>query len=52
MTHPDLKAINDMANPNKVEPGKGTGAVIEGEKLKVVFPKLSWNVIRLGKKLD
>jgi alpha-N-arabinofuranosidase len=50
MTHPDLKAINDMANPNRVHPEKGSGAVIEGERLAVTLPKLSWNVIRLSRK--
>jgi alpha-N-arabinofuranosidase len=49
MTNQDLKAINDMANPNRVKPEKGSGAVIEGEQLTVVLPKLSWNVIRLSR---
>ena len=47
MAHGDLKAVNDMANPNRIVPHEGAGAVLEGEKLRVVFPKLSWNVIRL-----
>jgi alpha-N-arabinofuranosidase len=49
MTSPDLKAVNDMANPGRVKPAPGKGAVIEGEKLKLVLPRLSWNVLRLGR---
>jgi alpha-N-arabinofuranosidase len=49
MTNPDLKAINDMANPNRVQPVRSNGAKIEGERLTAVLPKLSWSVIRLGK---
>jgi alpha-N-arabinofuranosidase len=49
MTNPDPKAVNDMANPDRVKPSQGQGAKIEGEKLSVVFPRLSWNVVRLTK---
>jgi alpha-N-arabinofuranosidase len=49
MTNADLKAINDMANPDRVKPAQGSGARIEGERLTVTFPKLSWNVIRLSR---
>jgi alpha-N-arabinofuranosidase len=50
MTNADLKAINDMANPDRVRPASGSGGKIEGEKLRVVFPRLSWNVVRLKKR--
>ena len=49
MTNNDLKAVNDMKNPDRVKPVQGSGAGIEGEKLTVQFPKLSWNVIRMVK---
>ena len=49
MTNADLKAFNDMANPDRVKPVPVKGTVMEGEKMKVIFPHLSWNVIRLGK---
>jgi alpha-N-arabinofuranosidase len=47
MTNSDLKAVNDIANPERVKPVRGSGGTVEGEKLTVTFPKLSWNVIRL-----
>jgi alpha-N-arabinofuranosidase len=43
----DLKAINSMENPDNVKPVKGQGAKVEGEKLTVILPSLSWNVLRL-----
>jgi alpha-N-arabinofuranosidase len=49
MTNPDLKAVNDMNYPDRVKPSQRNDAAIEGEKLKVIFPKLSWNVVRLIK---
>jgi alpha-N-arabinofuranosidase len=49
MTSTDIKAVNDMANPDRVKPVFGKGAVVEGEKLRLVFPRLSWNVLRLGR---
>jgi alpha-N-arabinofuranosidase len=49
MTNPDLKAVNDMNHPDRVKPSQKDGVTIEGEKLKAVFPKLSWNVVRLVK---
>ncbi|GHT94165.1 intracellular exo-alpha-(1-_5)-L-arabinofuranosidase 1 [Spirochaetia bacterium] len=48
MSHPDIKAVNDMNNPDRVIPHTGKGAKMEGENLTMVFPKLSWNVIRLA----
>jgi alpha-N-arabinofuranosidase len=49
MTNADLKAVNDMACPDRVKPVSVKGAVMENEKLKTVFPRLSWNVIRLSR---
>lgn len=49
MTNPDLKAVNDMNCPDRVKPAQRDGASIEGESLRVIFPKLSWNVVRLVK---
>jgi alpha-N-arabinofuranosidase len=49
LAHPDLKAVNDTANPERVKPVPGTGGIIEGEKLTLSFPKFSWNVVRLAK---
>ena len=49
MTNEDLKAVNDMENPDRVKPVQGTNAKVYGEKLTVQFPNLSWNVIRLAK---
>jgi alpha-N-arabinofuranosidase len=49
MTSADLKAVNDMDYPDRVKPFQKSGAAVEGEQLTVVFPKLSWNVLRLVK---
>jgi alpha-N-arabinofuranosidase len=48
LVNPDLKAINSIDKPDAVNPAEGRGGKTEGEKLSIVFPKLSWNVIRLG----
>ena len=45
--HDDVKAINTEANPDNVAPAQGNGGVIDGGKLNIVLPALSWNVIRL-----
>ncbi len=60
--HPDLKAVNTAANPDRVIPrhvgGTGGGAAgygavgsggarVEGERLSARLSPLSWNVIRL-----
>ena len=47
--HDDVKAINTEENPDNVAPVQGKGGVIDGGKLSVVLPSLSWNVIRLEK---
>lgn len=43
----DVKAANTEANPNNVVPTRGDGGTIEGGKLNIRIPKLSWNVLRL-----
>ena len=48
--HDDVEAVNTEANPDNVAPVKGSGGVMDGGKLSVVLGKLSWNVIRLGKR--
>ncbi len=46
----DVKASNTRENPNRVVPRSlDDNAKIDGETLFVNIPKLSWNVIRLGK---
>ena len=47
--HDDVKAINTEANPDNVVPANGNGGVIDGGRLNIVLPTLSWNVIRLTK---
>ena len=47
--HDDVKAINTEENPNNVVPQEGKGGTLDGGRLEVVLPSLSWNVIRLGK---
>jgi len=49
MTHPDLKAVNTLENPNNVVPTRREGAHIAGGKLAAELPAASWNVIRLAK---
>ncbi|MFC5531361.1 alpha-N-arabinofuranosidase [Cohnella yongneupensis] len=44
----DLKATNDAANPNRVQPHNGGNAVADGSKVTANLNKASWNVIRLG----
>ena len=48
--HDDVKAINTEEKPDNVAPAQGKGGVMDGGKLSVVLPSLSWNVIRLAKK--
>jgi len=47
--HDDVKAINTENNPDNVVPAQGKGGVMDGGKLNIVLPALSWNVIRLAK---
>lgn len=45
----DLFAFNSETNPFNVQPRNGDSALFEDGSLKTLLPKLSWNVIRLGK---
>ena len=47
--HDDVKAVNTEANPDEVKPKKARGGKIDGGKMTVKLPALSWNVIRLEK---
>jgi alpha-N-arabinofuranosidase len=47
--HDDVKAVNTEANPDNVRPVAGPGGTLEGGRLTVSIPALSWNVIRLTK---
>jgi alpha-N-arabinofuranosidase len=50
LEHADAKARNTAAQPNNVVPhAKGDAALRDG-RLTASLPKLSWNVIRLGRK--
>ncbi|WP_274894018.1 alpha-L-arabinofuranosidase C-terminal domain-containing protein [Thermoanaerobacterium sp. R66] len=45
----DIKATNTKENPDNVVPHSKNDVVIEDGLVKVILPRLSWNVIRLGK---
>ena len=45
--HDDVKAVNSEENPQNVAPVQGEGGTLEGGRLSVRLPKLSWNVLRL-----
>ena len=47
--HDDVKAVNTEKAPDNVAPRTGKGGTLDGGRLEVVLPSLSWNVIRLGK---
>ena len=47
--HDDVKAVNTEEKPNEVAPKKVRGGKLDGGKLTVKLPALSWNVIRLTK---
>ena len=47
--HDDVKAVNTEAAPDTVAPAQGAPGTLDAGKLSVVLPRLSWNVIRLGK---
>ncbi|MEG0742141.1 MAG: alpha-N-arabinofuranosidase [Clostridia bacterium] len=47
--HEDVKAVNTEENPDCVSPVQGKGGSVQDGKMSVILPKLSWNVIRLGK---
>ena len=47
--HDDVKAVNTEENPDNVRPAAGNGGTLDGGKLEIRLPALSWNVIRLAK---
>lgn len=49
LTHEDMKAENTQANPNEVAPQFNGVSKVEDGRLRAVFGKHSWNVIRLTK---
>ena len=44
----DVKAANTECNPDRVEPVRVADGQIDGGKLQIRLPALSWNVIRLS----
>jgi len=46
--HDDVKAVNTEENPDEVKPAMGGNAEVDGGKVTVKLPALSWNVIRLA----
>src|SRR5690606_2300935 len=49
LEHDDPKAANTQAEPNKVTPHNRGDAAVDGGTVTACLPKLSWNVIRLGR---
>jgi len=47
--HDDVHAVNTEAAPDTVVPVKGDGGALDGGRLQITLPALSWNVIRLTK---
>ena len=45
--HDDVKAVNTEEAPDNVKPAGGPGGRLDGGRLTVTVPALSWNVIRL-----
>ncbi|MBQ8160901.1 MAG: alpha-N-arabinofuranosidase [Clostridia bacterium] len=48
--HDDVKAVNTEEKPEEVAPVTGEKGQMDGGKLEIVLPALSWNVIRLSAK--
>ena len=44
-----MKAVNTEEKPDEVAPVKGRNGKMDGGKMNVKLPALSWNVIRLSK---
>jgi alpha-N-arabinofuranosidase len=47
--HDDVKAVNTEENPDNVAPMYGDPGLMDGGRLTVALPALSWNVIRFTK---
>ena len=48
--HDDINAVNTEAAPDTVAPAKGDPGTLDGGKLEITVPRLSWNMVRLVKK--
>ena len=48
MTHPDLRAVNTMEQPDLIAPKPGTGAAVEDGVLHLTLPPYSWQMIRVS----
>ena len=48
MTHPDLRAVNSMDQPDRIAPKPGTGAVVEDRVLHLTLPPHSWQMIKVA----
>ncbi len=51
LEHDDIKAVNTAANPNNVVPHNNGDAAVTDGQLTANLPALSWNVIRLQKRI-
>ena len=49
LRHDDVKAVNTEENPDNVSPVSAGGGHLDGGRLTITVPALSWNVIRLFK---
>lgn len=47
MTHSNLEAVNAAGSQNEVSPTKGSGAKMEGDRLRASLPPYSYQMIRL-----
>ena len=45
--HDDVKAVNTEENPDNVTPMCGDPGQMDGGRLNILLPALSWNVLRL-----
>ena len=48
MTCDDLKAINTESAPDRVKPGKGAPATVDGGRFTAVLDAYSWNVLQFS----
>jgi alpha-N-arabinofuranosidase len=47
MTHPDLRAANTMAQPERIVPQLGTGAFVQDGTLHATLPPHSWQMLKV-----
>ena len=48
LADPDIRASNTAAEPDRVVPKRAGGATVDGDRLSVLLPPRSWNVVRLS----